>query len=158
MVCECCKGACCDGTTCTSVVKADCTGVWKGRGTVCSPNPCGGGECPVGGLCVCPNGYSTPSFDTTWPGGLAPSLTVNCYATHQYDAFQNGSFACSGSGSCSWSVTVTADLTCATLGAGNFPCGSDCSLSNVTITVDDSGCDCPGELPSTSNFEYFSCF
>ncbi len=46
------EGACCDGTDCTISTEADCTGTFQGVGTVCDPNPCGGGgACCVSGSC-----------------------------------------------------------------------------------------------------------
>jgi hypothetical protein len=33
-------GACCVGTTCSITTQTGCTGIWKGVGTTCTPNPC----------------------------------------------------------------------------------------------------------------------
>ena len=48
--CSCCGGACCNGTTCSVKPEDQCNAaageVFKGVGTVCSPNPCS--ECPCG--------------------------------------------------------------------------------------------------------------
>jgi len=37
------KGACCSGTSCTLRPQFNCSGTYQGDGTVCDPNPCGGG-------------------------------------------------------------------------------------------------------------------
>ncbi len=49
--CCCGGGACCDldTGTCTITTEADCTGVYRGDGTVCDPNPC-----------VCPCYFTDP--------------------------------------------------------------------------------------------------
>ena len=49
-------GACCDGTTCTETSAANCTGVYQGDGSTCSPtNPCLTGACCHANL-SCSNG------------------------------------------------------------------------------------------------------
>jgi hypothetical protein len=51
----CKEGACCDGTTCSVKPQCQCDAaageVFKGIGTVCSPNPCVGRCCQVNGNC-----------------------------------------------------------------------------------------------------------
>lgn len=52
----CQEGACCNGTTCSVKPQCQCNAaageVFKGVGTVCSPNPCIGRCCDVSGNCV----------------------------------------------------------------------------------------------------------
>jgi hypothetical protein len=52
-------GACCNGTTCTVKPQCQCNAaageVFKGVGTVCSPNPCGDCPCPSGNPIMLPD-------------------------------------------------------------------------------------------------------
>ncbi len=46
-------GACCaDDGTCTVTAEVDCLGTWRGAGTDCDPNLCGGACCTPNGFCV----------------------------------------------------------------------------------------------------------
>lgn len=89
----CKEGACCNGTTCTVKPQCQCNAaageVFKGIGTVCSPNPCG----PV--LCTdcCPNLLNASDFSqksvslaidlsfSSECGGQAYSASLNQTAT-----------------------------------------------------------------------------
>lgn len=125
------------------------------------PDPgccCGAGGCPPGGLCPCPVSGIAPLFDSGWPGQLAiGAVAVYCGGECSYVAGSNGVFSCSESeGGCSWAVSVCAQITCATIDE-ETGCGSDCSLSGITVTVITDSCDCPDELPDYSGFNYFYC-
>lgn len=114
--------------------------------------------CPDGGLCPCPGSGIAPLFTTGWPGELSPgSATVDCDEACQYLALNNGLFNCEGvAGQCDWDVTVCADIKCASKDFDSG-CGSDCTLVALTVTVDTDLCDCPGQLPDFSSFDYFYC-
>lgn len=119
---------------------------------------CEGGSCPPGGLCPCPDSGVQPLFDSGWPGQLAiGAVAVYCEGECSYVAGSNGIFTCPGSeGDCPWAVSVCAQITCATIDE-ETGCGSDCSLTGITVTVVADDCDCPDELPDYSGFNYFYC-
>jgi hypothetical protein len=134
-------------------------------GTEASPiqeyweTPCGPpGGCPPGGLCPCPGSGIQPLFDPGWPGALAIGpASIDCEAECQYTGGANGMFSCAETtGSCSWAVSICAQITCANIDPEDG-CGSDCSLSGITVTVNTSSCACPDELPDYSGFNYFYC-
>lgn len=124
----------------------------------CTPDPCATGDCPPGGLCPCPGSGVQPLFDPAWPGALAigPAY-VNCEDECGYTGGANGNFSCTETeGSCSWAVSICAQISCETID-GETGCGSDCSLTGLTVTVDTGSCGCPDELPDYSGFNYFYC-
>lgn len=125
--------------------------------TPCGP-PTPPGGCPPGGLCPCPESGVPPLFLTGWPGEFSVGgVGVYCGAECSYVASSSGSFSCTGiSGTCNWGVSICAQITCDTIDPESG-CGSNCSLSGVTVTVNTDSCDCPDELPDYSGFNYFYC-
>jgi hypothetical protein len=133
----------------------------RDAGDIGEPDPgccCAGGGCPPGGLCPCPTSGEPPLFITGWPGELAVGpASIYCEAECSYNASSNGVFECPGeSGSCSWAVSICAQITCNTIDE-ETGCGSDCTLSAVTVTVIADSCECPEEISDTSGFNYFYC-
>lgn len=72
--CDCCDtGACCTGTACAITTAAACAGagqVWKGAGTVCTPNPCTeyGACCDWRGQCRSTTEQECVDSGDTWLG------------------------------------------------------------------------------------------
>lgn len=94
---EACKeGACCNGTTCSVKPQCQCNAaageVFKGVGTVCSPNPCGDCPCPdgsrvmlpdaieltfaVGSLTPAPGRFALSGPEDSHPPGAAAAATA----------------------------------------------------------------------------------
>lgn len=124
----------------------------------CTPDPCATDSCPPGGLCPCPGSGVQPLFDPSWPGSLAigPAY-INCEDDCQYSGGANGAFSCAEvEGSCSWAVSVCAQISCDSINE-ETGCGSECSVTGVTVAVNTESCACPDELPDYSGFNYFYC-
>ncbi|MFN7022777.1 MAG: hypothetical protein ACK4WH_15850, partial [Phycisphaerales bacterium] len=62
-------GACCTGTSCTTVLQASCSGSFLGSGTSCSPNPCSG-SCCIGTAC-------TSTYASCCPGTFTPGASCS---------------------------------------------------------------------------------
>lgn len=78
------QGACCQGSTCSIVAPAVCTGlpgIYQGDGTTCSPNPC----VVVTGACCAPAGTCSETTQTSclsaggaWQGDGSGCATAEC--------------------------------------------------------------------------------
>lgn len=159
----CCK-CCCGGVDCTEGQQGKCC-CGGSTGECCSDTEyccdgacqCGQCDCPSGGLCYeCDSNYSTPRLDVPWGGGASPTTVIDCCDPCPYSAQQNGYFSCTTtSGDCNWFVSVCADIECNTIDP-DTQCGSDCTVTNITLTVDCDTCDCPAEC-DTSTIDYLYC-
>jgi len=87
----CKEGACCNGTTCSVKPQCQCNAaageVFRGIGTVCSPNPC---PCTLG-LNVRANPY-----DYSLGAGIGKLLEVSASTTRQCDSTESFSFTPQG--------------------------------------------------------------
>jgi len=78
------NGACCAATgACSVITQANCTGIFQGIGTVCSPNPCPQpmGACCVNGICVSDQSEAaclSNGTGSSWGGVGTTCGTFNC--------------------------------------------------------------------------------
>lgn len=137
---ECSRGACCNGGTCTSVFAPQCTGTFRGIGSICHPDTC----------------QATGACNTTSQSGGA-GVTVNYFAMpvaegsvpFSYDAFSvPDAFKVEGGGQVLLDIPSTSGS-----GSRTFQKPTGVTVVKVTVTGSSSGTawtytiGCPNPLP-----------
>ena len=101
----CREGACCEGTTCTIKPACQCQGtgkVFKGVGTVCSPNPCG--------RCGCTTGIINAQTITLSISGASLLFSPQDPGAVGYDQLRNGGSCVNDSSVIQWLNSITVSL------------------------------------------------
>jgi hypothetical protein len=114
-------GACCEGTSCSSLTLADCQllgGVYRGDGVACTTSTCAPGPCCFAATGGC---ISLPATDCAAAGGIAGPAGVSCAS---YTCFPTGA-CCLPDGTCAGPMSPSQ---CAALGGtykgNNSTCGT----------------------------------
>lgn len=96
MTCTCCRGACCNGTTCTIVSgPGACSGRWQGFGTACTTDLCSLGACCVGSTCSQLTEAQCRAAGGTFLGVGVACNSFSCYGRCCYETFF-------GTDECAW--------------------------------------------------------
>lgn len=105
----CKEGACCEGTTCSVKPQCQCQGtgkVFKGVGTVCTPNPCG--------RCGCTTGIVNATTITLSISGASLLFSPQDPDAVGYEQMRNGGLCANDAAVISWLNGITVTLLNAT--------------------------------------------
>lgn len=133
--CGCCEeGACCNGTTCSVKPQSQCNAaageVFKGVGTVCSPNPCIGSCCLPNKDCIVTSQQECNDLGGSWTqgGSCEPYLCSPCALGH---CPREAPYCCDGR--CQESVPLPANE--CTMQLAGESCEHQGNESNFSVSV-----------------------
>jgi hypothetical protein len=89
----CKEGACCEGTTCSIKPACQCQGagkVFKGVGTVCSPNPCD--LCDVTSISIGTTGTASGFYQVAFQSNVCPDASYSVSASGSGSLAKNNSY------------------------------------------------------------------
>ncbi len=134
-------GACCDDEgNCTITTEAECTGTFQGIGTVCDPNPCGGGCSPC----------APPLFVyCSWEGDCYTGQCVDC----DIDGCNaDPPFGCEGEiVNCHQRFHIDTEYCCCFNGGGGYTQGGIVAIQTFDrVTCEETVVTFPGDCESAN--------